>query len=676
MKFSNLDQLTHFKCLCPQPSIPLKFEPIYINLGMPRLNKLKSKILKRIQILTQAKIQIILNAQFLIKLIQKESIKVINRLEAIKKLYFEILEHQKFCKSEIPSIENIEKMKINLKAVQMTGVKTEIEKFFADDFLNFSETKNSLKTKFLNKHVGQLLCGVIAEDNKTVVTGGVDLTIRYWDFIEKKQICVLYGHDGEVRCLTITDDSQYLISGSDDATVRVWDFKEKIQIAVLIAHITRVYSMFYLNKNDLLVSGCLKGDLVVWDYKKQVMITKFNDPEGIFCIGPIKNQTCLVLGSDPYIVVYEIETGNLLKKLNGHTQIVWALKITASEKKLISGSADKIIIIWDLINFEIIHQLIGHSGVINYLTLTLDDQLILSGSNDCTIRVWNISTGSQVKQFNNQNFFIRSILNTKQNFITLSQDSSIGYLDIKKEKFEVHWFLKPFLNDSMTIAPDLSLIAYGSINEVHVWYMKMEIDISVLVGHKDMIHCIDISGDGKYLISGSMDLQRNLVYWDLETNFKILELVGHTGTVVCVKFSKDGLSAASGSFDNTVRTWNLKDGMQENKFCGHTSSPLSIKYMENKKLLVSAGYDKKVFIWDLINKNQYAVLSSHSFFIFLVLVTDDEKFIISGDYVEGIRVWNTIEKQEVLMFSHQIQAKSWLKSNKVKLDSVKKFLKT
>ena len=67
-------------------------------------------------------------------------------------------------------------------------------------------------------------------DNKFVVSGSLDSTVRIWDFVTMKQLGILQGHSGSVLAVVVTNDNQYIISGSEDRTLRVGKFlQERIQ---------------------------------------------------------------------------------------------------------------------------------------------------------------------------------------------------------------------------------------------------------------------------------------------------------------------------------------------------------------------------------------------------------------------------------------------------------------
>ena len=85
-------------------------------------------------------------------------------------------------------------------------------------------------------HTDSVQSVAVSRDNKYVVSGSKDNTIRIWNLLQKTQETVLKGHSSIVLSVTVTSDNKYIISSSgninysrynSDNTVRIWNFLKK-----------------------------------------------------------------------------------------------------------------------------------------------------------------------------------------------------------------------------------------------------------------------------------------------------------------------------------------------------------------------------------------------------------------------------------------------------------------
>jgi F-box and WD-40 domain protein CDC4 len=97
--------------------------------------------------------------------------------------------------------------------------------------------------------------------------------------------------------------------------------------------------------------------------------------------------------------VYDAQTGQLLRRLRGHTAGIWASDV--HENRLVTGSTDRSLRVWDL-NTGNAHIFRGHTSTVRCAKIVLpvwyeEEQcfqppcpLVVSGSRDGTLRVWRI----------------------------------------------------------------------------------------------------------------------------------------------------------------------------------------------------------------------------------------------------------------------------------------------
>jgi WD40 repeat protein len=97
------------------------------------------------------------------------------------------------------------------------------------------------------------------------------------------------------------------------------------------------------------------------------------------------------LQADKSIKVFDMKTGQCLKRLNGHTSHVSSVCwIPDDSSRLISGSWDETIKIWDW-QLEEAVTLVGHNSKVNCVCVSPDGDCIVSGGEDKLVKVWRIS---------------------------------------------------------------------------------------------------------------------------------------------------------------------------------------------------------------------------------------------------------------------------------------------
>ena len=71
-----------------------------------------------------------------------------------------------------------------------------------------------------------------------------------------------------------------------------------------------------------------------------------------------------------------------MQVLKGHTNIVWCLALSHSQRHLASGSRDNTARLWDVVTFEQLNVLQVEGGEVIALDFSTDDQRLFTGSQD------------------------------------------------------------------------------------------------------------------------------------------------------------------------------------------------------------------------------------------------------------------------------------------------------
>ena len=231
-------------------------------------------------------------------------------------------------------------------------------------------------------HVDAVLSFVY--DRKRFISGGLDRSIRIWDFRTQQSVHKLLGHKGGVGCLFL--DTNKLYSGSWDTAVMVWDLKYFERIAVLNGHRGSVSDVRLVHHK--LLSASHDGTVRIWNTE---------------C-----NYDCI----------------NVLEL---HTKAIMSMIVDHVENTLITGSSDKTIKITSLQSHKTIHTLQSKDPI---HTMLLQAGLIISANNSGKVTFWNKYEGTAEAMIKCHEKRINSLGFRGGCFYTASDDMTVKEWDL------------------------------------------------------------------------------------------------------------------------------------------------------------------------------------------------------------------------------------------------------
>jgi WD40 repeat protein/serine/threonine protein kinase len=188
----------------------------------------------------------------------------------------------------------------------------------------------------------------------------------------------------------------------------------------------------------------------------------------------------------------------------------------------------------------------------------------------------------------------------------------------------------------------------GTDFDLRIWDLQSGARVGMLSGHKDNVACVAVSPDSSRVASGSQD--GKIFLWDLKTRHKEKELPGHREGTTAIAFSPRGSYLASAGFDGVVHVWDVKSGELLRSLHGHTASLLAVLFTPDGKYLLSAGFDKTIRLWDLATGKEPRVFSGHADPVCALALSPDGKRLLSGSGLlkgsdPGLRLWDLEGKQ-------------------------------
>ncbi|AZL53363.1 hypothetical protein EI285_01765 [Aliarcobacter skirrowii] len=291
----------------------------------------------------------------------------------------------------------------------------EIKCFTLDKNGNKKDNPSCLD-KNINGHNKDVNSIAISSDNRYIVSGSSDKTVKLWEINSGKLLKTFTGHKNIVNSIAISSDNRYIVSGSADDTVRLWDFKSGKLLKTLNGHSNSVDSVVISSDSKYIVSGSLDKTVKLWDVNSGKLLKTLNGHSNWVDSVAISSDNRYIIsgGWDKTVKLWDVNSGKLLKTLNGHSDIVLSVAISSDNRYIVSGG-DKTVKLWDVNSGKLLKTLSGHSKGVNSVAISSDNRYIVSGSSDKTVKLWDVNSGKLLKTLNGHSDSVNSVAISSDN---------------------------------------------------------------------------------------------------------------------------------------------------------------------------------------------------------------------------------------------------------------------
>jgi len=310
------------------------------------------------------------------------------------------------------------------------------------------------------------------------------------------------GHTLQVNCLALSADGRRLLTGSLDTTMRLWDVATGKELRQFPDQPGGVWAV------------ALSAD----------------GKRGLSSAGMLQKDGNWVRGSDFTILLWDLEAGKVLRRLEGHTSELRSVVFSPDGRQALSAGWDKVIRLWDLESGKEVRRFEGHTDSVRQAVFSPDGRRILSASKDQTVRLWDAASGKETACLKGHNADV---------------------------------FTAVFTPDGRRC------LSGGADKIVRQWDLASGKELRRSEGHSTVIWNLAISPDGRRALSvagtaprgdgfyqpSGMDYEVRL--WDVESGKEVFALPGHTSSIMSVLFLPDGRRALTAGSDTIVRLWNL-----------------------------------------------------------------------------------------------------------------------
>jgi len=216
-------------------------------------------------------------------------------------------------------------------------------------------------------HSCDILTLGISANGRVLASGHSDGSVLMWDLESLKVVSRFVEHSGAVRALSFSPDGQTLASAGDDGSVVLWNTLTNLQHRKLEGHKVRITQLAYAPDKDVLVSASIDGVVKAWDARKGKELSSLKERGQALALAFSPNGKSIAIG-----------TGGDVSFLEENAKVSFRDVFT---KMTMPGR----ILVWDWANGVVTHSHELQVGQVSSISYSPDGQKLAYG----TIR-WKI----------------------------------------------------------------------------------------------------------------------------------------------------------------------------------------------------------------------------------------------------------------------------------------------
>jgi len=308
----------------------------------------------------------------------------------------------------------------------------------------------------------------------------------------------------------------------------------------------------------------------------------------------------------------------------------------------------------------------GHRSDIRCLALSSDDRMLASASQGA-LKIWNTKTRSCLRTLDCGYALCTTFLPGNKIVVLGTREGSLELFDIASSTLIDAIPAHEAAIWAIDLSPDGKSLVTGSADKSAKFWELRVIQEEVLgttrkqprltlvhtrtLKTTDDIMALKFSPDGKFLSVATLDTTVKVFFTD---SLKLyLTLYGHKLPVLSLDISYDSKLVVTSSADKTVRLWGLDFGDCHKTFLAHNDSILSVGFIPDNRdgnghHFFSASKDRTIKYYDGDKFEQIQKLEGHFGEIWAMAVSHDGEFVVTAAHDKSIRIWSQTDEQVFL----------------------------
>jgi len=363
-------------------------------------------------------------------------------------------------------------------------------------------------------------------------------------------------------------------------------------------------------------------------------------------------------GADSLILIWDVESGLVLRTLEGHDDGVTSLSFSPDGRWIASGSVDRTVRLWESASGLPVRTLKGHDDEITSVVFGPDGHWLASGSSDRTVRLWDPESGDGLRTLKGHEDGVTCLACSPdgRRLVSGSKDKTVRFWS--PDSGRAARTLSGHGSDvtSLAFSRDGNVLGSGSLDRtVRLWGGDGGSALRVLEA-ADPIKSLAIRANGRSLAIGS--ISGSVLLWrakgqktlpqsrnkEIETTKLASNIEGIQA--MSLAFSPDGTLLAGGFSNGSTRLWSVVGAPRE-RVLKSNQEVSSMCLSADGHRLACAAADSLVRLWDATNGQGQVTLDGHQKVVTTLAFSPDGRLLASASDDQTLRLWD-LKSQGVL----------------------------
>jgi WD40 repeat protein len=497
-------------------------------------------------------------------------------------------------------------------------------------------------------------------DNRRLVSGSTDQTVRVWNLADAKfpEAATFAGHGATVTGVSFNSNATQVVSGAANNSVKLWDVATGEELKDFAGHSAAVVGVAMTPNNQLVISAAADKSVRFWNPADGKQLRAITDTAVLAAMTVSRDGTRIAVArADGGINVYKQADGKLIASLTGHTTAVRSFAFSPDGKRLISATAEQAIV-WNTDDGRLL-EILPVPAKLSAVTYgpAADNVVLATGDSGLWLQRLRFAAalGDMTKPVtalvyspNGQSVYSSSLDGTIRRFTPANGQQAFNM----KHGAPIH---------DLAISPNGQLLATaGDDKLLKLWNAAngSAAQNPQLAGFTAAVNAVTFSADGTRVIGGGSKSQEVLVFNIVSAAQRFLEqsFVEHAGaveSVICAGGTPPVVVTASA--DKTVRRWEL---LAERRLGGHSQPVTAVAVIPGTvPQLVTGSKDGTVRRWNMVTGQQIQQLNHGGPVTDVAARADGQRFASAGEN-NVAKLWNATNGRQIAEMKGDIRSRT------------------